>query len=296
MRTLGLVCVVGLCALSACAQGSVLTPLSASVFSGGTYTGGSLDGNTSGIGDSDVLLVGTGFSSNVGQQMFAAIVDGSTNHLLTQQAGFSLIDAGGNFQMSWKNLVVPGQNLYVAFFADVNGNAFCNAIPTDNGWEVSLTTRNDGTVISVSPDVTQRSVCDLFGTYSATFDSGNAMTGHGYPGHTAYGAVIDLQDKSLVGEVQAGHISASGGLTMSWPGLLEDHHRYIMALCVDTAGNGTCDSAAEYTFQAGPVSSDTTFNFAGATLAQPQTFETYWPQNVTLPPAAAAAIPFLGGT
>ena len=285
--------------LSACAEGSILTTLSTNLSPNSTTstttTGGSIDGN-SGIGGSNIMLSGTGFSSNANQQMFATIVDVDSNILLTPQAGFATIDPNGTFQMSWKNLVVPGQHLYIAYYADVNGNAFCNAIPTDGGWEVSLQTQNNGTVVSVTPDVPQRSVCELFGNYDLAFDSKTALSGHGYPGHAAYGAVVDLEDKSLVGEVQGATISSTGNVTMNWPHLLVTHHHYMMALCVDTTDRGACDSGAEYILQTGLANADVALNFADATAVQAANFNTYWPQNITLPPAPAGPVPTINGT
>ena len=294
LRTLALTCLSGLLTLGACAQGSISTFSSAALFSGTSYAGGAIDGNSA-IGNSDLVLTGHGFTNNAGQQMFATIVDATSQRLLTQQAGFSVIDAGGNFQLSWRNLVVPGQDLYIAYYADVDKNAFCNTIPTDSGWEVRLRTLDDGTVVAVTPDIAQRSVCELFGIYGLSFDGANAMSGHGYPGHNAYAAVVDLFDKSQVGEVQAAQISSSGEVALSWPGLLVDHHRYVTALCVDLANNGTCDSSAKYTFQTDPVSFDVTVRFVGATSTSSRTFDSYWPQNVVLPPPTVGAVPTLGG-
>lgn len=108
-----------------------------------------------------LLFKGTGFTPHEGQTVYAALLHEPEDVLVG--AIQSAVIAGGAFEVSWDSVLAPGEMYHVHYFADVNGNAVCDAPPADHVWEAMV----DPVTADVTIDVTHTldfvpDACDIF--------------------------------------------------------------------------------------------------------------------------------------
>ena len=207
----------------------------ATVSSTGT-TGGTITDPTPVVGGTGSLaLSGSQFTAHAGNTVYFALLNNSnqvvanTNTVVAQDGTFTANFATG----------VDASAHQLAYYADKNGNGFCNVDPTDHSW-INAVPAGSASMALVHNSTPQVPVCEEFGKFDLTF-AGTAFTPH--EGKTMYIGVVDAADSSLVGEVKHAVITG-GNVNFSWPKLLVAGHAYNLAYFADLNGNATCDPKA----------------------------------------------------
>jgi hypothetical protein len=118
--------------------------------SGGMGTGGSGAGGTGGAGGQNFAFTmsGTGYIPLAGVMMFVTAVasgDGTTIPI-----GSATIANDGMFVVTGE--VLGGDEYTVGWYADINGNQACDAVPTDLVWAQDIPVVIEEVVLDVQPN------------------------------------------------------------------------------------------------------------------------------------------------
>jgi uncharacterized protein (DUF2141 family) len=178
--------------------------------------------------------------------------EGATVNAIVIAAGVIVDDGsatiqGGNFTISWPDILVAGTPYRVAFFADGNGDGYCVAPDPDGAWQVDVPDgRGDRVVKAPYAATSTPEVCAFFETPppGATL----TLDGVGFDaeeGKTVHGAAL------LGGTVKttAEATVTGGAFTLTFEDLAPGD--YTVDLYADIDGDSAC-SAADHAWRALP--------------------------------------------
>ncbi len=87
--------------------------------------------------------------------------------VLVSDGSFAAADAitvpeGGAFSFTWPNLLVPGEEYRLDYWADFNENGVCDAPPTDHAWQYALGEASEDVTFDFQHDTNFTDVCASF--------------------------------------------------------------------------------------------------------------------------------------
>lgn len=204
----------------------------------------------------DLTFNGTGYTPHNNQTLEVAVVDVATGAVVQKD---SVTVASGAFSFTWPGILVEGKDYEVRWYADLNGNGFCNEPPADHSWVATINDVAANQTLDQTHNATFTGVCGVFGTRALTF-TGTGFSPHN--GQTLKVAVL-ADDSTVVARGTA--TIAAGAFAFAWPALLIDTKSYRVHLFADVNGNIQCDAPPTdhaWNVDLGQITADVTSSYA----------------------------------